>query len=312
MLWPHIPALQNLLRLVQLRALAELVEGQTDAALADTRLALRLAETMKDEPLLILQLKNAALLEAALQPLWEGLVRRQWSDTQLQQFEQDLAQVDLLRGLEQALRSERNWALSHADLPSQNARAAQSLRGQFTLPEHNSRSVFSGYFNGNKAIMGQVLDEWLRPMVQAQEHRVEPRRIREALTMSQAKAGLTIYYGRHLAALLLPAVAKGSIGVSARQAAVDQARLACALERYRLRHRTLPETLGVLVPEFLERLPHDLVTGQPMKYRRGSESGFTLYSVGINEQDDGGKPAWKGDAVKGPDFEHGDWVWSQP
>lgn len=312
MLWPHILALRNLQQLVLLRAVAELAEGQTDAALVDTRLALRLAESMKDEPLLVLQLKRAALLDAALQPLWEGLMHHQWSVTHLQQFEQDLAQVDLLRGLEQAIRCERNWALCHADLPAQNVRAAQSERGQFTLPEHSNRGVFRGYFNGNKTIMGQVLDERLRPIVNAQEHRLDPGHIRQALTMPKSEFRLTIYYGRHLAALLMPAVAKGAISLSARQAAVDQARVACALERYRLRHRTLPEAIEVLAPEFLEGLPHDLVTGQPMKYRRGSAGGFTLYSVGINEQDDGGKPAWKGDAVKGPDLERGDWVWNEP
>jgi hypothetical protein len=292
MLYPHFPAVLNLLRVAQLRALAELAEGQEDAALADARLALRLAESLRDEPLLVAQLKRAAFLELALQPLWEGLARHRWSDNHLRQWEQDLAKVDLLEGLEQAVHYERNWAVGHS------------------LPGHPW--VFGGYIKGNQAIMGQILEERLLPIVRAREHRVDVGRIRSDLTRPGSQPRLTLYFGRHLAALLMPAVARGAISLSARQTAVDQARIACALERYRLRHQQLPDTLEVLQPEFIERLPHDLVTGQPMRYRRYEAGGFTLYSVGLNAVDDGGQPAWRSGPIKNPDFERGDWAWSQP
>ena len=44
------------------------------------------------------------------------------------------------------------------------------------------------------------------------------------------------------------------------QADVDLARVACALERYRLAHGSYPETLDALAPQFIEKLPHDLST----------------------------------------------------
>ena len=44
--------------------------------------------------------------------------------------------------------------------------------------------------------------------------------------------------------------------------------LACALERYRLANGQFPETLDALVPKFVAKLPTDVITGTPLKYRR--------------------------------------------
>ena len=94
------------------------------------------------------------------------------------------------------------------------------------------------------------------------------------------------------------------------QASVDLARVACALERYRLAHGEYPEKLDALVPQFIEKLPHDIINGQPLHYRRMDNGKFVLYSVGWNETDDGGQVAFtKSGSV---DREKGDWVWQYP
>jgi hypothetical protein len=91
---------------------------------------------------------------------------------------------------------------------------------------------------------------------------------------------------------------------------VDLARVACALERYRRAHAEYPETLEVLAPQFIEKLPHDITNGQPLKYRRSEDGQFVLYSVGWNETDDGGIVALK--KTGSLDSEKGDWVWQYP
>jgi hypothetical protein len=85
------------------------------------------------------------------------------------------------------------------------------------------------------------------------------------------------------------------------------AMLACALERYRLAEGHYPEELNVLAPRFISVLPHDIINGQPLKYRRTDNGKFILYSVGWNEKDDGGVIALG--KSKYQDVLQGDWVW---
>ena len=84
-------------------------------------------------------------------------------------------------------------------------------------------------------------------------------------------------------------------------------------------HGEYPETLDALVPQFVEKLPHDIIGGQPLHYRRtdppsqssGAASGkFLLYSVGWNEKDDGGQVVLKEDGSV--DRDKGDWIWQYP
>ena len=86
------------------------------------------------------------------------------------------------------------------------------------------------------------------------------------------------------------------------QTLVNEGQIACALERYHLAHGDYPETLDALVPQFIEKLPHDIIGGQPLHYRRSEGGKFLLYSVGWNETDDGGQDG-------GNDFAKADWVW---
>jgi len=70
--------------------------------------------------------------------------------------------------------------------------------------------------------------------------------------------------------------------------------------------------LDALVPQFLSRVPHDVIDGQPLRYHRTADQ-FVLYSVGWNERDDGGQIAWTSDKPQRIDDMRGDWVWfSQP
>ena len=107
-----------------------------------------------------------------------------------------------------------------------------------------------------------------------------------------------------------PGTSAFTLRIAALQTALDQAQIACALERYRLAHGQFPDSLDALMPQYLDKLPHDIMNGQPLKYRRTDDGQFILYSVGWNEKDDGGAVATKSDG--GRDIDKGDWVWRYP
>ncbi len=85
------------------------------------------------------------------------------------------------------------------------------------------------------------------------------------------------------------------------QTKADEGQIVCALERYHLAHGNYPETLNALVPQFIGTIPHDIIGGQPLKYRQTPEAQFLLYSTGWDKTDDVGK--------FNPAYDHGDWVW---
>ena len=65
----------------------------------------------------------------------------------------------------------------------------------------------------------------------------------------------------------------------------------------------LNDQMDALVPQFIGKLPHDIIGGQPLHYRRTGDGKFLLYSVGWNETDDDGEPGTLSDPKQG------DWVW---
>lgn len=86
------------------------------------------------------------------------------------------------------------------------------------------------------------------------------------------------------------------------QAYSNAAVLWCAVERYRLKHRRLPDSLEVLAPEFLKNIPIDPVLGGTMRYVKKEREGYLIYSIGLNGVDDGGKGSGRSNDL--------DWVWA--
>jgi hypothetical protein len=106
-----------------------------------------------------------------------------------------------------------------------------------------------------------------------------------------------------LARIGIPNVQRAFQVLSHTQTLAGQARIACALELYRMAHGTYPETLEALTPQF--KIPSRPINGQPPRYRRMLDDKFLLYSIGWSGVDHGGVMA---DSKKPLD---GDWVWSE-
>jgi hypothetical protein len=66
------------------------------------------------------------------------------------------------------------------------------------------------------------------------------------------------------------------------------AETALAIERHRLKHGELPDTLDALIGEFIDRVPVDPFDGEAVRYRKLEKNGYTLYIIGEDGVDDGG------------------------
>jgi hypothetical protein len=111
-----------------------------------------------------------------------------------------------------------------------------------------------------------------------------------------------------MAAMAMPNFLKAAQTLAFNQNKANQELIVCALERHRLAHGEYPAQLAALVPKFLDRLPPDVVNGQPLRYRLKGDGHFLLYSLGWNRTDEGGMP---GRTTNGTSIDRtaGDWVW---
>ena len=74
-------------------------------------------------------------------------------------------------------------------------------------------------------------------------------------------------------------------------------RVEMAMAAYKADKGGYPETLDQLKPQYLSVVPNDSFSETPLKYRK-SQTGYLLYSVGVNRKDDGGVTV-KSDLGKG-------------
>lgn len=327
-LLPHLAMFKRCAITLQLRTLAELGAGQADQALDDVELMLRLTDSVRTEPFVISHLVRIAMLHLTLQPVWEGLGDHRWTDAQLARLETELGKLDFLSDYQLGMRCERAINVGILDyLRGTWDRDIFSLTGNDTGDDSRWRlHMFlmwlvqvgpGGWFEQNKVACCRMNFDLLVPIVNPETRVVSPAAEARA---TNAYNEIRLTPCNWSAGLLLPALTRCSAKFAYAQATTDLARIACALERYRLAHAEYPESLGVLVPQFMKKIPHDIVGGQPFKYRRTDDGQFLLYSVGWNGTDDGGKVRLpEGREASGPfrgessvNITEGDWVWQYP
>jgi hypothetical protein len=94
--------------------------------------------------------------------------------------------------------------------------------------------------------------------------------------------------GDILIGLLVPAIRRVQNAADRAQQTQDNVILAFALARYQRDHGQYPKELAALAPKYLDRIPPDLFSGEPLIYRP-NENGYLLYSIGVNGKDEDGR-----------------------
>lgn len=311
-LLPHLAALKKCSQVLQLRAVVELQNGQSDKALADVKLTLRLIATVRSEPFLISQLVRIAMLKLTLQPVWEGIQEHRWSDDQFKELDEDLAKLDFLADYESSVRGDRTLMIANIEYLRRTRNIGMFFGDGNTMPlatEIELRFAPSSVYYHNELVFVQACQDWILPIINVKRHSVPLEAVHLAATnIDQIRLHWSL--NDALAAMLLPAFEKCAQRYGYAQSSVDMARVACALERYRLAQGKYPESLDALTPGFIESVPPDVIGGQPLKYHRTSDAQFALYSVGWNGTDDGGVVFLKANSKTFIDYDSGDWVWT--
>ena len=291
----HFVPIKWLFTFLNLHAEAEMVSGRTDQALDDIKVMFRVDDGLKDEPLVMSQLVRMAGVTIMLKPVGEGLLEQRWSEDQLRVLQERLQKTDLIASTVRAFYGERDICSN------------PSFDQGYMFPRGWNRFE---QINVNRAFQDAVLP---RIDLAAREIKPDVNHLIDLTWQQQHAKWLSlILHHNIMAKMLIPVYSTVPQKLALAQSEVDMAMLACGLERYRLAQGQYPDDLNALVPRFVTVLPHDIINGQPLKYRRTENGRFILYSVGWNEKDDGGVVAARSSHPDDQDVLHGDWVWQYP
>jgi hypothetical protein len=307
---PHLTYLLNFPPVYRLRCIAALETGDTRSALQDVKTLDRTQNAIRSEPLLISFLVRLTMIKFLMQPIWQGLAEHLWPETELREIEAVLARTDLITDYAWVLRGERAAAnLSYSKFRA-SRRPTNSILAECLSWLEPPRRFWIYALLPNEAVMchnQEANERWVQdhvlPVADGARHRVFPAEEAEAVRVNENTKS-TPY--NMLAKMAADTMSAFSIRAAATQTDIDEALVACALERFRLRNGQFPNDLDALIPDYLKALPHDVIDGAPLRYRRESSDTYLLYSVGWNQIDEEGLIV--PDRSR-RDNKKGDWVW---
>jgi hypothetical protein len=306
-------------KLLSYHAQLALRENQPQVALEDIRIAFEIARGVGKDPSLVGGLVSVGVTAIARMNVDEGLAKHTWSDAQMAQLQGELKRIDPLTTYQFVMRAEFvTFAQPMYDTLKTHPSTMRLVYGMADDSAEDGKGPVasvvlwylwaSGWWDMNAAKSAQLMlrsTECVDPSAQRADVDLARRLTTE---VEEAKAGGPAPWS--LLYLITAGPMTNAVDKFVRmQVELDEDRIVCALERYRLAHGAYPATLDVLAPTYIDALPHDIINGESYHYRLNADGTFLLYSVGWNQVNDGGKIAMKPGNPLLEDYTQGDWVW---
>jgi hypothetical protein len=299
-LLPHVSVIKRMTLFLQLYAVAQLSENHPNEAAEAMDIALKLDTGLAREPILISYLVRAANLKGILQTIWEGASLGRWTPAQLEHFQEELQKRDFVAALQAAVRGERTFGNAMYDrwvASPKNLRNDGDLFSESGGPRGGPTGLFAaaGLFFPRAILReNQITQNRFCDLMDVQLAAIQPTPGNYApidlsrIERDQEAAINPPSYRNVIVRMLQPALVKLVSSGQMAQSCRDLAMTGLAVERFHQANGSYPATLEALSPRFLQVIPKDIFSGQPLRYRVEKTGGFVLYSVGPNEQDDGG------------------------
>jgi hypothetical protein len=305
---PHYNHSLRLGKVLLLRGHLAIATGQAGEAVKCIQASLRLTEASFQEPFLISLLVGSSIHALAMDNVWALLHARIATEAELSVLKQELARLDLPAAMLHAMRGELAAVSQTIERLKSRPEGSAGLfdlmnqPGQQPLASRFLNAVLpSGFLDHSEAfVIQQELDGLILPTKQGGYPRLKTAL--HDLEETFAKENKLFHPHQTLARLMLPAYGSLVRNVIESETRRRQALAALAVESFRLSKGSPPSSLpdGIL----------DIIDEKPMRYRVEG-SGYVLWSIAHDEEDDGGKLPGKDERLKDAQFT-GDWVWRMP
>ena len=323
---PHYQSIQNLNQTVALRAIAAARAGEAAKAHESALIMARLSEANLNDPFLISLLFAEAGTKYLAGATWELCDAQAGTAEDFTRLEAALAGLDFHHSTLGACRGEMAGAVNTLQSLRRNPSSAPGLVQMTNDAELPAGTMFGivgahviplGFFDASTAVLAdREFKYFIKPL--------RDQGWREARQASQdwekelvgMKEKVWTHPTHMMVCLIAPAL--GSIVNKAvyTQTVVNQAVIACALERHRLEMGGYPDSLDAVKLANGKPLPLDVISGKQMGYRKTPDGRYALWSVGFDEKDDGGRRTLDEKNPENTRFSDGkyvgDWVWDFP
>ena len=283
------------------RAKCNLLLGQTEQAFRELMLLHNISRILESKPVTFpAGMINVDVITGLyVDTIADGIRLHSWQQPQLVVLQKQLAEIRLAPIVAEFLKEEPAAVCQWCEInqPSEffgnmNILPFPCPRGWVYQSMVNAvlpyQKVLDVFYLANDTVSPGKVDETFRDIDKFVE-RKSPYRLLAAITALTANRPFQVF--------------------AHNQTMVNEAQIGCALARYHLAHSEYPETLDALAPQFIEKIPHDIIDGQPLHYRRTNDGKFLLYSVGWNETDEGGQEMTELTKYGVIDYAKSDWVW---
>lgn len=291
---PHYSILKKAAVLLEIEGVLHAEAGRADESFQSCRAMLAVARSLDDEPLLESLRTRSQLRKRSARLIERMIDRLHLSSAHLEQISFDLSRAETNNLLPRAIAADRAIHLPLFDLPLARVnRLLAPRRGErvdaeeepdadeFDLEETLYR--VAGWGARDQRLYLRLTDTNLAAARMPFPAALDCFKSGESiLTNSSAYASRLSWEFLKVMADVFDPEAAGLAELRCTQTVV-------AVERHRLAHGgRLPETLAALVPTFLQRVPEDPYDGKPVRYQIRA-NGYSVYSVGTDRKDDGGR-----------------------
>lgn len=282
------PHTRDVARLLQFDVLRLADAGDLDAALASCRAAVNAGRSLSDEPFLMSQLIRIAVVSVAAGAVEQALGQGEAIDTALAELQALLLLEEQSPDLLAAYRGERAMVHELFTRLIDGRVPLQRLVAEYGLKEARGN-------NWRAYLFGPGLSDVRRDYPVAMElmnRFVDATRLpahEQAAALSAIDAELHGMATRRPLTSLLPPLGMAGEAHRRKRASLASLRVLLGVERTRLARGRWPARLEEVPAKLLPGgLPLDPIDGKPIRFLRTAD-GVTVYSVGRDGRDDGGK-----------------------
>lgn len=254
--------------------------GQTGVLFESTQTGIGLTRALSIQPQLIEHLVNLAIKSLVSQSVENSLNLVTFTDEQLNTLQQQFKIMQTSNTYTESLITERAEQIGLLNGSPKELVKAYCL-GAMPYKALAVLYILSGLKDKDSVL---ILDHYEKLIVATK--RPIHEQLPEFMKIDKEAASVPrLHYGFHAMLPALTRVGKINLRIIGY---IECAETALAIERYRLKYHALPDSLDVLVPEFIETVYLDPFDGKPLRYMLRDSGGYTVYCIGEDGIDNGG------------------------